>query len=70
MKRRRVESTCVRGYGYDENKRVFEIEYPSGEVYDYMAVPPSVYRAFVRANSKGEFVNFKIKRFPFRKVSG
>ncbi len=69
MKRKRIQSTCVKSCGYNPNQRVFEIEYPSGEVYDYLTVPRSVHRKFLRSDSKGEFVNLRIKQFPFKKIS-
>ena len=69
MKRKLMQSTCVKSYGYDANKRLFEIEYPSGEIYDYLNVPPSVHQEFLRSDSKGEFVNFRIKQFLCKKIS-
>ena len=53
MKRRRVESSAIRSVGYDSDLALLEIEFTSGDVYRYHAVPPSVHRALMDAESKG-----------------
>lgn len=48
---------------------MLELEYrSSGEVYDYLGVPPAVHDALLAAESIGRFVNVEIKpRYPVRK---
>lgn len=55
MKRRRVESSAIRSVGYDDDLALLEIEFTSGEVYRYHAVPPSAHRALLDAESKGRY---------------
>lgn len=44
MKRLAVESRLVRSIGYDGEASVLEIEYASGDLYEYRMVPASVLR--------------------------
>jgi len=41
--------------GYSATRRVLEIEFQTGDVYQYLDVPPAVYRALLAAPSKGRF---------------
>lgn len=53
MKRARVDSSAIASVGYDAATAVLEVEFVSGEVYRYFAVPPSVHRALIGAESVG-----------------
>ena len=55
MRRTRVESTAIESVGYDPGTAVLEVEFTSGEVYRYFAVPPSVYRSLLEADSPGHY---------------
>jgi hypothetical protein len=55
MRRQRVESSAIRSVGYDPSLATLEIEFTSGEIYRYHAVPPSRYRALLDAESKGHY---------------
>jgi len=71
MTRSPVGSTSIRTAGYDEGAKVLEIEYQAGNVYQYADVPPEVYEWFLRARSKGGYVNRMIKdRYAYREVVG
>ena len=61
MKRTRVTSSAVASVGYDPARQVLEIEFRSGNVYQYFSVPPEVHDALMRAPSKGRFVNASIR---------
>jgi hypothetical protein len=62
-----VTSTVLRAVGYDEATAVLEIEFVSGDVYRYFAVPPSVHRALVESESPGRYFNLSINdRYPTR----
>jgi len=37
------------------------IRYAGGRLYAYKDVPPAIYRDFLEADSKGQFVNWHIK---------
>lgn len=53
MRRLGVESSAIRSVGYDSALALLEIEFTSGDVYRYHAVPPSVHQALMDAESKG-----------------
>jgi hypothetical protein len=62
-------STSIRAAGYSAPDRVMRIQYIEGRVYDYKNVPPSVYEEFLKADSKGQFVNWEIKpNFDYEEV--
>lgn len=47
--------------GYDEAMAVLELEFSSGDVYRYFAVPPSVHRGLLTAESAGRFFAERIR---------
>lgn len=64
MERKAVDAkrfSQIRSVGYDKEKQVLQIEFSSGGVYDYFAVPESVYEDFIRAESLGGFVATRIR---------
>jgi len=54
MKRELVESEAIRSIGYDPVRRVQQVQFQSGAVYDYLEVPEDVHLAVIRAASIGE----------------
>ncbi|MDF9430017.1 KTSC domain-containing protein [Cupriavidus gilardii] len=52
-----VESSVVAAIGYDYRGRKLFVEFVSGNLYRYDAVPAGVYRDFMEARSKGEYLN-------------
>jgi hypothetical protein len=45
------------------------VEYRSGSVYQYFAVPKSVFDSLLAAESKGAFVSERIRgHYPYRRV--
>lgn len=69
MERQRVSSSNVRSIGYDAPSSTLEVEFSSGSVYEYYSVPENVYSAFMRASSKGSYLNDHIKsRYRFRQI--
>jgi hypothetical protein len=72
MQRTRVSSSAISSVGYDERKSVLEVEFQSGAVYDYLDVPPKVWKELQAADSKGRFVSRRIRgRYPsVRRDSG
>ena len=72
MRRMRVESTTVRSMGYQRRRKILEIEFHSGVVYQYLDVPERVYEEFRQAESKGRYFNCEIRDgYPFvRLVQG
>ena len=57
MKRTRVASSVIAAVGYDATTSELEIEFRSGDVYRYYAVPPSVHRDLMAADSPGAYFN-------------
>ena len=65
MRRQPVDSSAISSLGYDARKSVLEVEFRSGAVYDYLEVPPKVWKAFLKAPSKGRFFSRRIRgQFP------
>lgn len=69
MNRRRIESSVLAGAGYDPATAVLELEFRSGEIYRYFAVPPSVHAGLLAAPSAGRFFARRIRdRYPTEHV--
>lgn len=69
MIRQPVRPSNIRSVGYDPNTRTLEIEFHSGGIYQYSAVPEIVYQGLMRAFSKGSYFHDHIKdRYSFRQV--
>jgi hypothetical protein len=67
---RPVQSSSIAAAGYDSGRRTLRIRFIGGDAYDYLRVPPQVFRHFLEAPSKGQFVNWKIKPFfSYRRVN-
>jgi hypothetical protein len=67
MRRRPVRSSVIAAVGYDEETAVLEVQFTSGDVYRYFAVPPSVHRALMEADSPGAYFNRHVSdRYPTR----
>lgn len=59
---RRIESSSVDAIGYDPDSGKLYVRFAgSGRAYVYYGVPVSVYDALMAADSKGRFVNARIK---------
>ena len=68
MNRIKVNSSNIHSVGYDKEEKILEIQFSSGGIYFYKNVEFEVYMNFLRAGSKGQFFNDKIKEnFPFEK---
>lgn len=61
MKRVAVDSSSIAEAGYDARREIMEVEFRHGGIYQYLEVPAEVYREFEAAESKGRFVNLRIK---------
>jgi hypothetical protein len=56
MERTRLESSAVLSAGYDETTQTLEIEFSSGRIYQFDAVPQAVYGWLLRTRSKGGYI--------------
>lgn len=53
MERESVESTSLRSVGYEARTQTLEVEFNSGGIYRYLAVPPEMYRTLRESDSLG-----------------
>ena len=64
-----VISPMIRSVGYDERHSLLEIEFTSGKIYQYEAVPEEVYRGLMSAGSKGRYFDEQINgRFRYSRM--
>ena len=69
MDRRPVTSSSIASPGYLADESTLEVEYCNGSVYQYFAVPKSVFESLLGAESKGTFVSERIRdHYPYRRV--
>ena len=57
----RLWSSIIRDVDYDDSRSKLYITFASGKTYVYDGVPQATYQDLVRAASKGEFFNERIK---------
>lgn len=70
MQRTLVSSSNIRSVGYDPQSAILEIEFDSGDVYQYFGVPAHLYGGLMNASSKGQFLNDYIRySYRYQKVS-
>ena len=56
-----VRSTMAKSLGYDEDRKLLQVEFQSGVVYQYQDVDEETWDAFQSSKSPGKFFNRKIK---------
>jgi hypothetical protein len=70
MQRRNVTSSTAVSIGYDETKRILEIEFKSGDIYQYVNVPKEIYWKLIDTTSVGKMIHRIIKdKFQYRKAN-
>ena len=64
-----VESSDVRRVGYIDKQEILVVDFIKTGVYTYFQVKAEVFNTFMRAPSKGAFVNkvFKQSNWPYQK---
>jgi hypothetical protein len=68
--RRPVISSMMRSAGYDDDHAVLEIEFVTGHVYRYHAVPRREWTGLMEAESKGRYFDAHIRdKYPMKRVS-
>lgn len=55
MERKRVNSSKIRGVGYDPKRQTLEIEFSDGKVNAYAGVSPEIHRRLMAAPSPVSF---------------
>lgn len=68
MERYSVDSSMAASVGYDPDNLILEIEFKSGEVWQYLNVPEDVYMEMI-GGSVGKYFQLRIKgQYPERRV--
>lgn len=62
MERTPVQSSNLASVGYDRDSSTLEVEFLNGSVYQYFAVPESIFEGILNAPSKGSFLNHYVKK--------
>lgn len=69
MDRMQVSSSNIQSIGFDAQFNTLEVEFTSGEIYQYFNVPEHLYQNLMNAPSKGQFLNDNIKySYRYQKV--
>lgn len=61
MERKSVKSVILRSAGYDETKKILELEFTSGLVYQFVGVPPKVFADLMHSGEAGKYFSEKIR---------
>lgn len=61
LERKPIQSSDLASVGYDERRRLLEIEFRSGGIYRYIDVPKEIFDALLAAESKGRFFAARIR---------
>jgi hypothetical protein len=69
LERQPVKSRILRSAGYNENSKILEIEFQSGLVYEYLGVPPKVYKDLMSSDAVGKYFSDKVRtRFRTKQI--
>ncbi len=67
--RKAVESSTLTSIGYHSVQKILEVEFHSGSVYRYLAVPKGVFAGLMAAESKGRYFTATIRNgYRFERV--
>jgi len=70
IKRTPVKSSNIRSVGYDIDKRILQIEFKKGSIYEYYEVPERIFSELMNASSKGNYANQHVfSRYRYSNVS-
>ena len=61
-----VDSSNVAAIGYSDALRVLQVDFLSGSTYRYFDVPSQVFQGFLKASSKGRYLNEVVKSEGFQ----
>lgn len=61
MQRQPVISSNLAAVGYEPSRRVLEIEFLNGTIYQYREVPVSIYQGLMAAASHGSYFHANIR---------
>lgn len=64
-----MRSSNIRSVGYDAQSAILEVEFTSGDVYQYFDVAEHLHEQFLNASSLGQFLKDHIRyNYRYRKV--
>ncbi len=64
-----VLSTEIEWIGYEQKKKMLQVEFIAGGIYQYEDVPESLHQEFLNAPSHGQFFETQIKgQFAHRRI--
>ncbi|OGZ55199.1 MAG: hypothetical protein A3H64_02200 [Candidatus Ryanbacteria bacterium RIFCSPLOWO2_02_FULL_45_11c] len=70
MNRTLVTSSDILSIGHDPQSGVLEVEFISGDVYEYFDVPVYLYRQFLQSSLHGQFLNDYIRyNYRYKKIN-
>jgi hypothetical protein len=61
MTRTKVTADILRSVGYDPDSELLELEFTSGDIYDYQKVQPHLYMGLMSSNAKDAYFNKYIR---------
>ena len=71
VERQPVKSVILRSVGYDASTKILEIEFQNGLVYQFLEVPPKVYKDLMSSGAIGKYFSEKIRpKFQTKQVGG
>ena len=69
MEHKAVQSSNIESLGYDAERKVLEVKFRSGSLYQYEGVEQKVYDALLNAPSPTQYLNSSIKgSYAYKKV--
>jgi hypothetical protein len=69
MYRIQVNSSNIQSIGYDSQSAILEVEFTSGDIYQYFDIPAYLYQQFLQASSHGQFLNDNIRyNYRYQKI--
>ena len=63
-----TDSSVIASMGYAANLQILQIEFRSGDIYNYFDVPMEECAAFLSADSKGTYLNQAFKPRGYRYI--
>jgi hypothetical protein len=71
MERIPLISSNIISVGYDKERKILEIEFTAGAIYQYFNVPQNIYKALLNADSSAKYFDQNIKKngYRYRRIS-
>lgn len=56
-----ISSRAIHAVGYDAERRLLEVVFNTGRIYQFVNVPPEIFKSLMSAESKGDFFTRNIR---------